>query len=1321
MWKIDRIIKGIKRIASYIKPVERDRWLFGHNGYGMIISAIVIAIFVPIVIWAITTFFCGSDKTTSLLLGNYDTDVTNLRGKIVGDSITITNISDTSPKHDPIWAIVSQYTDAGNIPAAQDGVGTLLALICAALGIFILSGFTVSSCINVINRKAERWKKGLKRYNDTFFKNYVVVIGVNDQTAAIIKRALRSQGVRYVLIQTRQDVEKMRMRLDLDLDRDEEEKLVFYYAERTSREDIEALHLEKAVEVYILGEDVQYGNEEDHDAFNIECLEHISKYMNIPENDQKRRMVYRLDARLTCHVDFEYQSTFTAFKATHIYQQLDKVVEFHPFNVHEIWSKKVLVDNFAVIPSGKKGEMAVQRYMPLDGEGITKDSRKTVHLIIMGMNQMGTALGVQAALLAHYPNFAKDNNLKTTITFIDDQAIKEGEFLRGRFESLFELCGYRTVDCSAEKLIYLRDKSSWDKSRGTSKYNYLQTEGKSFMDIRWEFIQGNIANEDVKQYISDIAEDAEHNITTIAICFNHPQQSLATALYLPRVVFNNALQVLTYQQNSFDILNKVATGEKDWKRYRNLYPFGMVDSSYTESIFDDSRAKIVNYLFTKRNDENAKERLRTFDESLIREIEQAWEYLSLVDKHSNMDMVESIPGKLRSMGIKYHGNLNRVNEMLKGGQDLLEAMAYSEHMRWLVERLIMGYRPLEEQERDMVLSGEKTKDYYKVSHRAHLDICSNEMLVEVDPKAPQNDRNNILNLPLILQCTEWYNFKYTKVKDSNKSGKTNLLNAFLLHKGDDGGNHLSFRYVEACKSGKHEDCHHPFWIADGPITREQWYVVTGKDKPKRNEKDLPKVDISKDDIEDFLLILRKRTGLYFTLPSKKEWRHAAMLSTGYLSRTDKWSSLICFDKEHKGKHDKDYNGAWPIRSRRKVQDNPLKVYDMMGNVWEWTRTEVENHSEAYYFCGGSWRFKKLECTLDDKEYWNTYWVPTLREDDLGCRLVWKFDVELDKAQKLEAEITSSKSRIQINRKEAVKLWLDKHMVDVEEGFFIMGTENQDTVNRCSKDYPKTAPWVCACAEDDETPHHYVRISKFKIASVPVTQELWNLVMGTSARENPSPNIGNDLPQTNISYRTIKTEFLNKLKKLTGKEYRLPTEAEWEYVAKGGQTHPISQMLSKEFAVHKNLKRADVLLNTVEGYTMYAGSNDADEVAWTKDNTNGIRPVGQKKPVSGSLSVYDMSGNIWEWCEDYYQSDMYNDCITCKDRSKIQQEVDCKEADYETLGFISNPVCRNAEYTAHVFRGGSWLFDTYDSRCTRPNYWIETDEDIDLGFRLAITE
>ena len=82
-----------------------------------------------------------------------------------------------------------------------------------------------------------------------------------------------------MLIQTRQDVEKMRMKLDLNLDRNEEEKLVFYFAERTSQEDIEDLHLEKAKEIFILGEDISADNEKDHDAYNINCLELISSYM----------------------------------------------------------------------------------------------------------------------------------------------------------------------------------------------------------------------------------------------------------------------------------------------------------------------------------------------------------------------------------------------------------------------------------------------------------------------------------------------------------------------------------------------------------------------------------------------------------------------------------------------------------------------------------------------------------------------------------------------------------------------------------------------------------------------------------------------------------------------------------------------------------------------------------------------------------------------------------------------------------------------------------------------------------------------------------
>ena len=120
-------------------------------------------------------------------------------------------------------------------------------------------------------------------------------------------------------------VEKMRMRLDLDLDKNEEDRLVFYFAERTSREDIEALHLEKAKEIYILGEDVHADNEEDHDVFNISCLENISEYFKHVILKDKKKV----------HVSLEYQSTFTAFKSTHIYKSLARTERYFKKNVFQ--------------------------------------------------------------------------------------------------------------------------------------------------------------------------------------------------------------------------------------------------------------------------------------------------------------------------------------------------------------------------------------------------------------------------------------------------------------------------------------------------------------------------------------------------------------------------------------------------------------------------------------------------------------------------------------------------------------------------------------------------------------------------------------------------------------------------------------------------------------------------------------------------------------------------------------------------------------------------------------------------------------------------
>ena len=144
--------------------------------------------------------------------------------------------------------------------------------------------------------------------------------------------------------------------------------------------------------------------------------------------------------------------------------------------------------------------------------------------------------------------------------------------------------------------------------------------------------------------------------------------------------------------------------------------------------------------------------------------------------------------------------------------------------------------------------------------------------------------------------------------------------------------------------------------------------------------------------------------------------------------------------------------------------------------------------------------------------------------------------------------------------------------------------------------------------DDEKPVHRVNVSSFSIGKYEVTQAQWQAVMGS----NPS-NFKNcdNCPVEKVSWNDVQ-DFIKKLNQLTGKRFRLPTEAEWEYAARGG-------------------KRS-------KGYR-YAGSNNLGSVAWYEKNSGSkTHPVGQKRP--NELGLYDMSGNVWEWCSDWYGKNYY---------------------------------------------------------------------------------
>ena len=218
-----------------------------------------------------------------------------------------------------------------------------------------------------------------------------------------------------------------------------------------------------------------------------------------------------------------------------------------------------------------------------------------------------------------------------------------------------------------------------------------------------------------------------------------------------------------------------------------------------------------------------------------------------------------------------------------------------------------------------------------------------------------------------------------------------------------------------------------------------------------------------------------------------------------------------------------------------------------------------------------------------------------------------------------------------------------NMVHVEGGTFIMGaTSEQDSD-----------------AYDDEAPAHQVMLSSFSIGRYEVTQEEWQAVMGS----NPSYFEGEKRPVEQVSWDDCQ-EFIRKLNVMTGKAFRLPTEAEWEFAARGG--------------------------NGSRGYK-YAGSNDIDSVAWYSENSGSkTHPVGKKNP--NELGLYDMSGNVWEWCSDWY-------------------------GNYSSSSF-TNPIGASLGPN-RVYRGGSWYSYARNCRVSERSDFKPDFQYCYLGLRLVM--
>ena len=428
-----------------------------------------------------------------------------------------------------------------------------------------------------------------------------------------------------------------------------------------------------------------------------------------------------------------------------------------------------------------------------------------------------------------------------------------------------------------------------------------------------------------------------------------------------------------------------------------------------------------------------------------------------------------------------------------------------------------------------------------------------------------------------------------------------------------------------------------FSIGQTEVTQELWKAVMGRSNSSfTGDTQHPEEQVSWNSAQEFISKLNELTGKSFRLPTEAEWEYAARggnKSLGYkYAGSNNIEEVAWYSPD--GPEDSYSLGDWDLGTHAvaKKQPNELGLFDMSGNVAEWCYDWRGNYTSEHQINptgpvtgtsrmlrGGSWSNCAKGCRVSFRESDGT--PPGRISFNFGLRLV------LDENEEITVNGVSFK------------------MIKVKGGTFTMGATDEQGTD----------------AGSNESPTHQVTLSDYFIGQTEVTQELWQAVMGN----NPSTdNSDGKYPVNNISWIMAKS-FITQLNSLTGKSFRLPTEAEWEFAARGGN-------MSKGFK--------------------HAGSNNLNEVAWYGSNSNGLlHVVGLKKP--NELGIYDMNGNVWEWTQDWYG--LYS-----------------SEAQTNPTGPSSGSL--------KVHRGGCWNNDSQYSRVSGVRHTYSTSfGDSGEGFRLAL--
>jgi len=470
----------------------------------------------------------------------------------------------------------------------------------------------------------------------------------------------------------------------------------------------------------------------------------------------------------------------------------------------------------------------------------------------------------------------------------------------------------------------------------------------------------------------------------------------------------------------------------------------------------------------------------------------------------------------------------------------------------------------------------------------------------------------------------------------------------------------------------------PYYIGKHEVTQEQWFEIMGENPSNNKGQKLPVTNVSWEDCQEFIKKLNAKTKGVYRLPTEAEWEYACRAGT---------STAYSFG-ESLTKSDANIDGS-NINAVGNYKPNVFGLYDLHGNVWEWcedwywyggypsravTDPMGPETGEYRVIRGGSFDFIELGTCSSNRDKHRA----GLRSNGNGFRLARTADIKFAVAPKIpkpdpavvktatgnllvspftEAKAKESQEAIaknlqkEVNEKVNLGNGVIVDLVLIPAGKFITKPTSVKGFYNHYTDEGELEYYYTDLDEDegkDLAPTEVIITKPFYMGKYEVTQGQWEEVMGV----NPSYTKGIKLPVTDVSWEDCQ-EFINKLNTTTNGGYRLPTEAEWEYACRAGTI--------TAYSFGDSITKSDA---NIEGYS--------------------IKAVGSYRP--NAFGIYDMHGNVWEWCNGWYDS--------------------LQDDEAEATG------------TYYVMRGGSCHNEVSEARSSYRIYDWRYKASYNIGFRLA---